>query len=69
MDKQIECFCGGKAFLKTRNLRLKENSMTIKDTHYYKCRKCGDNFSTSEQMHELDAKIRVLRKEMAKAHA
>ena len=69
MDKQVECFCGGKATLKVRDIKLKETPGVVKGVHYYHCAKCGDKFSTSEQMHELDAKIKVLRKEMAKVHA
>jgi len=63
----IECFCGGKADLKFEDLKIKTAGITIKDTGYYKCRKCADKFSTSEQMHDIDRKLKTQLKMLAKA--
>ncbi len=69
MDKQVKCSCGGRAIAKVRDIKLKQTPATIRGVHYYECKKCGEKFSTSEQMHELDGKIKELRMEIAKARA
>jgi len=54
MENKIKChLCGGKAELKHENFELGNGRIVIKDSPYYKCAKCKEEFSTSEQMHEL----------------
>jgi len=53
--------------LKFEDLKIKTAGITIKDTGYYKCRKCADKFSTSEQMHDIDRKLKTQLKMLAKA--
>lgn len=59
MEKtEIKChLCNGKAELRHETLSLCKGKITIKDSPYYKCRKCGEEFSTSEQMQELSGQI------------
>lgn len=58
MEKEIDChFCGGKSELLFEELSLNNGKITIKDSPYYKCKKCGEAFSTSRQMQELSDEI------------
>jgi len=58
MEKKIEChLCKGKAVLEFEDLKLSEGKIIIKDSPYYKCLKCKEEFATSEQMHELSDQI------------
>ncbi|MDO8647930.1 MAG: AbrB/MazE/SpoVT family DNA-binding domain-containing protein [Candidatus Diapherotrites archaeon] len=58
MEKEIKChLCGGNSILKFEELALNEGKLIIKDSPYYKCLKCGESFSTSEQMQELSEQI------------
>jgi hypothetical protein len=58
MEEKIKChLCGGEAELKYENLELDDGKITIKDSPYYHCSKCKEDFSTSEQMFELDKQI------------
>ncbi len=68
MEKSIKhIFCGGIAALKSKDLKIKNAKITLTNTHHYKCSKCGEEFSTSEQMHELDRKLKMEMKQMVKA--
>jgi len=54
MEEKIKCcLCGGKAELKHENFELENGRITINDSPYYKCSKCKEEFSTSEQMQDL----------------
>lgn len=56
--KEIKChLCNGKAELRHEILSLGKGKITIKGSPYFKCRKCGEEFSTSEQMQELSDQI------------
>ena len=58
MEKEINChLCGGKAVLKFENLKLDKGKIILKDSPFYKCLKCKEEFATSEQMHELSEQI------------
>lgn len=59
MEKEkIKChLCGGEAILKFEELKLSDGKIIIKDSPYYKCKKCGEQFATSEQMKALDEQI------------
>ncbi len=58
MEKEIKChLCRGKAKLKFEELKLDNGRIVIKDSPYYKCNKCGEEFATSEQMQELSEQI------------
>ncbi|MFH1225191.1 MAG: YgiT-type zinc finger protein [Candidatus Diapherotrites archaeon] len=58
MGKEIEChLCAGKAALKSENLELDNGKIVVKGSPYYRCVKCGEEFATSEQMHELSERI------------
>lgn len=58
MEKKIEChLCGGKAELKSEELSLDEGRIILKDSPYYKCKKCKEEFATSEQMKKLSEQI------------
>ena len=58
MEKEIKChLCGGKAVLKFESLELDNGRITIRESPYYSCQKCKEEFSTSEQMHELSNQI------------
>jgi len=58
MEKEINChLCKGKAELKFEELLLDNGKIIIKDSPYYKCKKCKEEFSTSEQMHLLSKQI------------
>ena len=58
MEQKIKCpLCKGKAELKYENLELDNGRIIIKDSPYYKCNNCKEEFSTSEQMQELDKQI------------
>ena len=58
MKKTIDChFCSGKTELKFEELSLNNGRIIVKDSPYYKCKKCGEEFSTSEQMQELSNEL------------
>ncbi len=58
MEKEIKChLCGGIAELKFEELKLDEGRITIRDSPYSKCKKCREEFATSEQMQELSKQI------------
>jgi len=58
MENEIKChLCKGKAELKSEELVLDEGRIIIKDSPYYKCIKCGEEFASSEQMQELSNQI------------
>jgi len=61
-EKEINChLCKGKAILKYRDMQFSNGSIIIKDTPYYECKLCKEQFATNEQMYELDNKIFNLR--------
>jgi YgiT-type zinc finger domain-containing protein len=58
MEETITChLCKGKAKLKYETLKLDEGRIQINNSSYYECEKCGEEFSTDEQMKELDKQI------------
>ncbi|MBU0635558.1 AbrB/MazE/SpoVT family DNA-binding domain-containing protein [Candidatus Micrarchaeota archaeon] len=58
MEKEIKChLCNGKAKLKFEELKLDNGRITIKESPYYKCSKCKEEFATSGQMQELSNQI------------
>ncbi|MFH0714717.1 MAG: YgiT-type zinc finger protein [Candidatus Diapherotrites archaeon] len=58
MEKAIKChLCGGNAVLHFEELALDGGKIVIKESPYYKCEKCGENFSTEEQMQELSDQV------------
>ena len=60
--EQDDCpICGSKSKLKYEDLKLLGGKMIIKDSPYYECKKCGEEFATSEQMQELSDEISVER--------
>lgn len=68
MEKRVvECFCGGKADLKFEDIHLKNSEIVLKHSGFYKCRKCKEEFATSEQMYEVDRKLKAQMKLTAKA--
>ncbi len=63
MNKQIVChLCNSKVILKSETMKLNSNNVIIKDSYYYRCLKCKNEFSTSEQMKELELDIKNLYK-------
>lgn len=57
-SKEIKChLCGGIAVLKHEDLSLDNGKILVRGSGYYKCKKCGEEFSTSEQMHELSSRL------------
>jgi len=64
MEKTEKCFfCGGEGILKYEDLKLLKGKVIIKNSPYYKCQRCGENFSTSKQMYQLSDKIQEIRNE------
>ena len=60
MEKEIKCvLCKSTAGLKFEELKLDNGKITIKDSPYYKCAKCGEEFSTAEQMQELSDQLNM----------
>jgi len=58
MEQEINChLCSGKAILKFEEFELDNGKIVIKDSPYYKCSECKEEFSTSEQMNELSDQI------------
>lgn len=56
--KEITChLCGGKAALKFEELELADGKVVIRESPYYSCQKCKEEFSTSEQMQKLSDTI------------
>ena len=61
--EEDECpVCRSSSKLKHEDLKLLDGKMIIKDSPYYKCTKCGEEFATSEQMQELSDQISFQRK-------
>jgi len=61
--KDDECaVCGSKSDLKYEDLKLLGGKIVIKNSPYYKCKKHGEEFATSEQMQELSEQINFQRK-------
>jgi len=57
-ERGIEChLCGGKTILKFEDLKLAEGKIIIKDSPYFECTKCKEEFATPEQMNELSEQI------------
>jgi len=57
-EKEIKChLCKGKAVLRSREMKFNNGDITFKDSPYYECSKCKEEFATSEQMYELNDKI------------
>jgi YgiT-type zinc finger domain-containing protein len=55
---EVKChLCGGKAVLQFEELELGGGKVVIRQSPYYACQKCKEEFSTSEQMHELSQTI------------
>lgn len=58
MEKQAKCYlCNGKAVLKFEDLELDEGKIIVKNSPYYKCLKCREEFAASEQMQELSEQL------------
>ena len=58
MEKEIKCaLCKGTATLKFEELELDNVKVILKDSPYYKCRRCGEEFATAEQMQALSEQI------------
>lgn len=58
MEKEIKChLCGGKALLKMEELSLNDGKIILKDSPYYQCQKCKEEFATSEQMRALSDQL------------
>ena len=45
--------CGGKARLYLEELKLLGGKIVVKESPYYKCTQCREEFATSNQMQEL----------------
>ncbi|MDD2478211.1 MAG: YgiT-type zinc finger protein [Candidatus ainarchaeum sp.] len=54
-------FCKGSAKLEKADLILDNGKIIIKNEPNYKCKKCKQEFCTSDQMFHLDKKIAVLK--------
>lgn len=50
--------CGGTAALKFEDLKLFNGKFVLKDQPYYYCKRCGDQYVTSEQMGRQEPKVR-----------
>ena len=62
MEKEIEChLCKGKAVLKFEDLKLGKGKITIKDSPYYRCSKCKQEYVTGKQMKETERQINLLK--------
>ena len=60
-ENKINChLCKGKAILKNRNISLDDGKILIKDSPYYECLKCGEQFVTNEQMSGFSNKIKCV---------
>ncbi len=60
MEKEIKCvLCKGTAVLKFEELELDNGKITIRDSPYYQCTKCKEEFATAEQMRELSDQINM----------
>jgi len=58
MENEIKChFCGGVAIIKYRDIVLDNGKISIKGEPYYECKKCKEQFCTSEQMYALDKRL------------
>ncbi len=55
---EMNChLCGGRTKLRFEELKLADGKVTVKESPYYACGKCGKEFSTREQMQELNTLI------------
>jgi len=61
MEKEkIKCtFCSGETELKHETIELLNGKILLKQQPYHKCKKCGEEFVTSEQMRETEKQINV----------
>ena len=60
--EENECpICRSSSRLMHEDLKLLGGKVVIKNSPYYKCKKCGEEFATSEQMQELSDKISIER--------
>ena len=58
--EEVKChLCGGKTEIRHHGLKHYGGKITITGSPHYKCMKCGEEFSTSEQMQELDQQINI----------
>ncbi|MEW6294826.1 MAG: hypothetical protein AB1467_00840 [Candidatus Diapherotrites archaeon] len=58
MSEEIEChLCKGKAKLQFEELSLDKGRIIIKESPYYKCSNCKEEFATSQQMAGLSEQI------------
>ncbi len=46
----MKCFCGSTAALRFEDIRLFEGKLILKGQPFYRCPKCGEDFSTSRQV-------------------
>ncbi len=60
MEKEkISCpVCGGEARPFAAESRLLGGRVVLKDDRFYRCSKCGEEFSTAEQMREAEKSLR-----------
>lgn len=57
-DESMRCvFCDGKTELKHESLNLFDGKLVLKQQPYYKCKKCGEEFVTSQQMRETEKEL------------
>lgn len=54
-------FCKGSVILEKTDLILDNGKVIIKNEPNYKCKKCKQEFCTSEQMYHLDKEISFLK--------
>jgi len=59
MEKEsIKCiFCDGTPELHCEEIELLDGKVVLKEQPYYKCKKCGKEFVTSEQMKETESQL------------
>lgn len=58
MENEIKChFCGGVAVIKYEDIVIDDGKIIIKNEPYYECKKCKEQFCTSEQMFALDKRL------------
>ena len=55
---EIKChLCGGQTQLRFEELKVADGKVTVRESPYYSCGKCGEEFSTQGQMQELSGII------------
>lgn len=58
MENEMICpFCKGIAVIKYRDVVLDDGKITIRNEPHYECKKCKEQFCTSEQMFALDKRL------------